>query len=508
MTAPEDFTLDQILQLVRETHDIPLLRGCLREIFRHPAQLNNFGKFFFPDTIQGSVPDFHREINQILIQESNDALAAPRGHAKSTIVGQVFITWCIVNKIDNYIVYISQNHTKTVQFLEPINFHFKENKMLRLVYGNLTPRASAGEDGRDREDCFDVGGVRVEAVSFEKNLRGFKYLDMRPTLIIMDDIEDDERVMNPVLRLKDEKKMNNVIIPSLDINGRIKFIGTILHHDGLLAKKIKQYGGKIYRAIDEHGNVLWPERFTQEKLDKIKADIGAVSFQQEFLNDPQDNVASIIRRDWIVQCLDEELSSEEARKLGFGISALGVDFAFGDRVTNDKSAFIGVGDYNDKFVVTLISTKRGMSALEQLDYIRDGLQRAHKFTYVGLEENSIKSVSKNIDAWGLPVKLFWTSASDPANRLKPEPDFGAKRYTVGKNNMIHRLASAFQTGKFVIPYKTQEDKMRAQELISECTSYSLQDGKLVEATVHPDIPIALGYALECLEQQQGFSIAW
>jgi len=42
--------------------------------------------------------------------------------------------------------------------------------------------------------------------------------------------------------------------------------------------------------------------------------------------------------------------------------------------------------------------------------------------------------------------------------------------------------------------------------LAECTSYALSDGKLVEAGVHPDIPIGLGYALELMNM--GGESAW
>ena len=61
-----------------------------------------------------------------------------------------------------------------------------------------------------------------------------------------------------------------------------------------------------------------------------------------------------------------------------------------------------------------------------------------------------------------------------------------------------RLGTAFENGKFIIPYRTEADKVIANRLLAECTSFALSDGKLVEASVHPDIPIGLGYALELL----------
>ena len=69
-----------------------------------------------------------------------------------------------------------------------------------------------------------------------------------------------------------------------------------------------------------------------------------------------------------------------------------------------------------------------------------------------------------------------------------------------------RLGTAFENKRFIIPYKTEADKRTFDRILAECTSYALSDGKLVEAGVHPDIPIGLGYALELMNL--GGESAW
>lgn len=473
------------------------LQSYLRYVFSFPENIELFSQFFFPEIVSNKIPDFHQEIYDELFKKKNSAIAAPRGHAKSTITGLVFLIFNIVNSLEQYIVYISQNHAKTVQFLSPIRHEFKNNNMLKFVYGDLSPRLSKDDEGKDREDCFDVNGIRIEAVSFEKNLRGFKYNNIRPTLIICDDIEDDMRVLNPELRIKDSNKLNKIIIPSLDVKGRIKMIGTLLHIDSLLHKKIQQYKGLVYRACDEKLNkIIWKDRFNKKLLQKIKEDIGSVPFEQEYLNNPINTTNSIIKRDWIDKCTDTELSYDNVNKnITYSFKALGVDFAFSDRVSADKSAFVSLGTFHKQYVVTFCDTKKGMSVNDQMNYITT-LQNSHKFDMIALEENSIKAVSKDLSSYNLPITLFWTGANDPANRLKEQGNYFGKRHTVGKINMIMRLASAFENEEIVLPYKTKKDKEITEQIASECMSFALAEGKLVEAGVHPDIPIALGFALE------------
>jgi len=496
-------TKGEIAELFKKSKDQGELVKMLRHIFSHKDNIEVFSQVIFPETITNDIPDFHKEVYSFLFSSGNGALAAPRGHAKSSVTGIIYLIYCIVNHLEKYIVYISQNHAKTVQFIDPIRNEFKNNEMLRFIYGDLTPSSNKDEFGKDREDCFDVNGIRIEAVSFEKNLRGFKYKNSRPTLIIGDDIESDDRVLNPELRLKDSNKLNKVIIPSLDIDGRFKMIGTILHLDSLLVKKLKQSDGKIFRACNEDmEDLLWPARFTKEKLQQIRKEIGSVAFQQEYLNNPVDNSSSIIKREWIISCFREDISHEDTLEMEFSMKTLGVDFAFSDRVTADESAFGGLGLKDEFYYLINCHKVKGLSATEQMHIIKDELHPKYTYDQIGLEENSIKAISKDIGQWNLPITLFWTGSADPAERLKPGYDWSNKRHTVGKINLIMRLGTAFENKRFIIPYKTEKDKQIADRILAECTSYALSDGKLVESGVHPDIPIALGYALELLNNNK------
>lgn len=470
--------------------------AILRRIFSFQENIELFASFFFKSVLTSPTPDFHSEIYDMLFSEGNTAVAAPRGHAKSTITGLIFLIYCIVNKLERYIVYVSQNHSKTVQFLQPIRDEFKNNNMLKYVYGDLNVLNARSEDGKDREDCFDVNGIRIEAVSFEKNLRGFKYKNIRPTLIICDDIEDDQRVLNPELREKDSSKLNKIIIPSLDIDGRVKIIGTILHVHSLLKQKIEQYDGKIYKACDSSfNNILWPERFTEKKLRQIHWDIGTVSFEQEYLNNPVNTKNALIQREWLDRCKDEELSYTDVERWEYDYKTIGVDFAFSDRITADKSAFVSLGKYKDQFICFNLMTRKGLSVSRQLDII-EMLNSNYAYDAIGLEENSIKAISSDLSNYSMPITLFWTSSNDPATKRKADYNYLGKRHTVGKTALIMRLGTALEHEEIVFPYKTREDKNITEAIFSELISFALADGKLVEAGVHPDIPIGLGYALE------------
>jgi hypothetical protein len=125
------------------------------------------------------------------------------------------------------------------------------------------------------------------------------------------------------------------------------------------------------------------------------------------------------------------------------------------------------------------------------------------YTDNALEENSIRSMSTELQKYSFPRTLFWTAGSDPAKKKEQNKnEFAEQRHTVGKLAMINRLATQFENSRIHIPYKTERDKEIAHMIMDELTTYARADGKLVETGVHGDIPIGLGYALERAEMDR------
>lgn len=496
-------TVKECTDLFNSNKSPEYIRKCLYNLFENPDNFDTFCYFVLPNAFTHKFAPFHLEIFKDFNHDKSSAVAAPRGHGKSTLIGLGFILWSIAYKKFKYLVYTSENHTKSTAFLEPIRYELIANKMFKFLYGNANIKKVKDEElgGKDREDCFDYGDMRIQALSFEKNIRGLKFGNSRPDLIIFDDIENDDRVLNPDLRIKDWAKITKQIMPSLDpTTGRIKIIGTILNLDCALKKLLRLYDGKIYKAIHPDGSLLFPGLYTHELLNERKRTMGSSSFECEYMNNPVDNEASIIKREWMLACCDENLSfSDTIRK--YDQKYQGVDFAFSDRVTADKSAFVGVGKVEGVYEVFQCILKKGLTITQQFDFI-NYLQGIVGYDDNALEENSIRSMSNELINYEFPYTLFWTSGSDAAKKEKYSREFDGKRHTIGKLAMINRLATQFENKRIRIPYKTERDKEIAHQIIDECSTYARSDGKLVEVGVHGDIPIALAYAIERAEMDK------
>jgi predicted phage terminase large subunit-like protein len=261
--------------------------ATLKKIFL--SDVESFGRFFFPHYLKNATPPFHREIYKLYEDDNlkKIAIGAPRGHAKSTITDLVYLAWVICNKKANFVLLISDTYTQAALFLDGIKGEFEKNERLREFYGKLTSDKWA-------EGEIISNGIMVRALGGGMRVRGLKYRENRPDLIICDDLENEEAVDNKDRREKFERWFTAALIPSMAKDGRIIAIGTILHFDSLLAKlltpdKYRGWEKRTYRAMNDWG-ALWPEHLTMEELQKIKDDYisqgQAFLFYQEYQNEP------------------------------------------------------------------------------------------------------------------------------------------------------------------------------------------------------------------------------
>jgi len=488
----------------------------LRFLLKSELNFDTYSRFIFPDAFFKPFAECHYHMGKFLFSDESGAEAQPRSFGKSTETGIGYVTHRIAYRLKNYILYLSENHDKSMMFIDPIKYELKNNKLFNFIYGPFKiGRTKDKDSGKDRQDVFDVNRIRVQALSFEKDPRGVKHGNFRPDLMIFDDIENRQRVINPRLRHDDWLKITKDLIPALDPETGIwKWIGTILHQDSGLKKMIKKTDGRIIKAENPDGSSTFPTMWPKERLMKRKEEIGALAYQQEYMNEPVADELSIIKREYLNPLCDETLSYGD--KLDFKTKILGWDQASGDSVKSDNSVFLTLGDgtgkYEGKYVLNSIIWDKTMTALQQLNHITQVILPGKNYHYVAAEENHIRNFSRDIiQSIKFPFKMFWMGSSDPSAKKKSETEFKEKRHTVGKANFIERLSirtgqGNISKGKYVFPYKTSKDKEITNRLFDEMVSWSRQDGKIIESGVHPDAPISLGLASELLDMLAGREI--
>lgn len=360
------------------------------------TDLELFCKYYFPDVFSSEFCEFHYDVFHTLEdailnnpkKKQHICRAAPRSHGKSQLISMALPLWCICYGYRVNIVIVSDTGEQAEQFILDIKTNLEDNERLLNDFGNLVRRKKIW---RQREIVTD-NNIHLVGKSAGQSLRGIKYNSIRPDLIIIDDLENDENVETDGQRIKLYNWFTKVLLKCGGINPIFVYIGTVLNYDALLYKVIhdvrfSRWNRYSYRAVYEFsdsplweqweaimsdlslGNeapkkaytfyqqhkeemlegtkTLWPAKeedyyynLMQERFEDEE------SFNSELQNDPMTDDLRTFKVEWLDKCLYTELP--EITEVYYA-----VDLSMGKNKRSDTSAIIGVGKGVDNYFYVL-----------------------------------------------------------------------------------------------------------------------------------------------------------
>jgi predicted phage terminase large subunit-like protein len=301
-----------------------------------------FMRTYLPSYAQQAFSPMHLEVASLIAQGTQQrgmrlAIAAPRGHAKSTLITLATVLWCIAYKLESYIIIVCDTQDQAIGHLRSIREQIESNRRLQedFPHACLVPPATRRPQIWRRTEIVTGNDVRIAALGSNTKVRGRRHNEARPGLIIADDIENEAMVRSPEQREQLAEWFNGALLKAGDTTTNIIAIGTILHYDSLLATitdtvRSPGWQGRTYRAIEswadhehlwdqwrsiytgqvsdgpigpaaaraffeanqaemlEGTKVLWPERESYEQLMVMRLTEGAASFDAEKQNQPVD----------------------------------------------------------------------------------------------------------------------------------------------------------------------------------------------------------------------------
>lgn len=259
-------------------------------------------------------PPFHREVWAMYCSdEPAVAVAAPRGHAKSTGFTHSFGTAAALFRFEPHILIVSATEELAMGHLGDISAALHDNDDLRAEFGIKSFLVDSKSE--IVVECEDGYQFRFIARGAGQKLRGMKWRGRRPGLIICDDLEEDEQVENPDRRRKFRRWVMRALLPLMRKGGKIRWHGTILHEDAMLARLMKdgEWHSKLYRAhagFDDFSDILWPQMFDEKALRRVRQKYvnqgDAPGYSQEYLNDPLDLEDKYLQDSWFIPMTDAD----------------------------------------------------------------------------------------------------------------------------------------------------------------------------------------------------------
>ena len=335
-------------------------------------------------------------------------------HAKTTALSHTYTLAAVLFREREYVLIVSDTIAQAVQFLGDIKRELMDNEQIRSLF-KIKGFVKETEDDFICS-CEDGHMFRISAKGSEQKVRGLKWNNKRPDLIVCDDLENDEIVMNKDRRLKFKRWFYGALLPCRSYNGIVRYVGTILHNDSLLEslmpKRIEKYTqtdelktwstrpkpawkSVKYRAHSpDFSKILWSARYDkdffmtkrQEYVEQGLPDV----YSQEYLNVPLDESLAYFRRSDLRDFTDEDrnLLKTPDWKRRFNIY-IGTDLAVSTQEVSDWSVFV-VGGMDEKGYLWILDIIRERMDSQEIVETILKLERMYEPLAITMEKGQIE----------------------------------------------------------------------------------------------------------------------
>lgn len=333
------------------------------------------------------IPAFHYAIWDAFASNApRVAVAAPRGHAKTTGGVHAFGLASLVFGSEDFGLMIGATEKMAIKLLANIRTELTEN--IDLVNACSISIVKDNQDeliGRvgGREFCLLARGSG-------QAVRGLLWRRKRPGLILIDDLENDEQVESEDQRQKLDEWFNNALLQCGSDDAKFRMVGTILHADALLERILKDstWVGLRFRAhrdFDDFTEILWPEKFTIERLKHIRQGFinrGKPSgYSREYLSHPMAELDAFFKAGDFVPMTEED---HRRPKMYYG----GIDFAITKGTTSDYTVFVIGGMDSDGYLHIVHVERARLDSLEVINRWFE-LHRQFGVTFWAAEDHNI-----------------------------------------------------------------------------------------------------------------------
>lgn len=417
------------------------------------------------------IGEHHEEWDYLLTTYDRLCILAPRDHGKTFFFDFAYPIWKAINQPNGSGFIFSATQEQASRILGDIRHEIETNPRLKWL---VPARKDKWSETRVRLS----NGHQIFARGFGTKVRG-----AHPTWIVVDDGLNDETAYSEVTRRKQidyfYTAITNMIVPG----GQIIVVGTPFHQADLYAdlQKNPEYEFRRYRAINKQKDgteqPLWPERYSLDRLERRRSEIGVIRFTREFGCDPIADDMSLFPG-WLFK---GDPTEQYAVKLGapkefwndVGIMAfMGVDFAMSSTVSADYTVVWTMGvDSNGNRWIMDIQREKGLGFQEQLGLIVT-VARKYDPAMIFLEANQMQRIfgDELIRSTDLPIKQFTTSAQNKNALDKGVPS----------------LRVLLENQKFRIPRGDRRSVELTDEWVAEMRAFTWADGKLQSVGTHDD----------------------
>jgi predicted phage terminase large subunit-like protein len=204
---------------------------------------------------------------------------APRGAAKSTIGSLAYPLRAALEEEESYIWLLSDTRSQAHAHLENLKIELTENHRLSRDYPESWGKGPIWRRGA----VVLRNGVAIEAYGTGQKLRGRRWREHRPSLIICDDLQNDRHMLSPEARKRSRDWFHGTVLKAGNRETHVLQLATALHRSAIAMELTEKPGwiSRTFQAIEQ-----WPENLglweTWEAIytDRPGSDEGEISLRR------------------------------------------------------------------------------------------------------------------------------------------------------------------------------------------------------------------------------------
>lgn len=242
-------------------------------------------KFFFPSYAKYEFAPFHvAAIRRVIANDEwYEVLSWSRELAKST-VAMFIIMYLTLTGRKHFVALASATIDAAKRLLAPYKAAFENNARIKQFYGN---QMVLGQWTDSEFTC--KCGAKFVALGAGNAPRGMRNEAIRPDILYMDDYDTDEDCRNPVTLDKKWDWFEKALYPTRSISEPtlILWCGNIIAKDCCIVRagqRAKHWD--VVNIRDKNGKSTWPQKNTEEFIDRTLSNVSAKAQQGEYFNNP------------------------------------------------------------------------------------------------------------------------------------------------------------------------------------------------------------------------------
>lgn len=317
--------------------------------------LTGWKLLYLPHYLTLEPADFAGELDALLEDDLIKFLSVIgfRGSGKSSSGTVALPLYLALEKPEEFpfIVIVAETKDAVVEIISNLRKELEENELLRADYGDQTEGISKAQEWT-KTSLILRNGVKIVGLSRGQRIRGRRHRQHRPSIVIVDDPEELEKVQKKEYRDRTERWLRSEVIPAIEeMKARLIVLGNILHTDAIMArlKNDPLFVHREYALFDNESETwehcTWKGKYkSQTMIDEQKRKVGRISWLREYRLKVVAPDGQEVKEEWIqyYEAVPRRTEDPDTKEVINPImrSGVGEDLAISKKQTADYTTLV------------------------------------------------------------------------------------------------------------------------------------------------------------------------